>query len=529
MLNSSNRKLPNHFAPDLSLPLVSIIVRTKDRPQLLENALQSIIGQSYPNIEVIVVNDGGIDIADQVQSTIGDRPFQLINHANSLGRSAAANSGLQAARGAWINFLDDDDILYANHISILVEAVQTHPFLVAYSTVRNAYFTDVSDSKPLNTEIVFNQDFNSDLLLFENYIPLMSVLFSATALSDVDGFCEELTLFEDWDFWIRLSRQHDFLHIDQITAEYRFYQDPDIQTAHRRKYAFEEAQEQIFNRVRPYLSGKTWLSFLKNGQVGRLKQDVKKLETSLANCKEIEKILKNDKQYIAKLESSLTNYKEIDKIVQNDKQYIAKLESSLTNYKEIEKILQNDKQYIAKLETSLTNYKEIEKILQNDKQYIAKLEASLTNYKEIEKILQNDKQYIAKLEAAVQNYGELSKILTNSEQYGKTLEGIIANFKALVSQKSDMINVMEIKLADATKEKYSCSQYLEKAEECQKNLTEQFQTLSAAHRHAQTKNSELEQKLEICQSELQQIQNTKWYRLGHWLSRLVKRNTNSVQ
>ena len=76
---------------------------------------------------------------------------------------------------------------------------------------------------------------------------MMSVLFSISVLEKVSGFDEDLELFEDWDFWMRLSRYFVFHHLDKITAEYRFYGDKDMQLSHNLKYEYNPA---LANNVR---------------------------------------------------------------------------------------------------------------------------------------------------------------------------------------------------------------------------------------------------------------------------------------
>ena len=121
-------------------PLVSVIVRTKDRPALLANALRSIAEQTYSNLEIVVVNDGGQDVKDVITALSGEIPVTYINHEKSKGGAVAANSGLKAARGLYLNFLDDDDILYPGHVETLVSYLVDARDKVAYSSVLNVCF-----------------------------------------------------------------------------------------------------------------------------------------------------------------------------------------------------------------------------------------------------------------------------------------------------------------------------------------------------------------------------------------------------
>ena len=256
-------------------PLVSVIVRTKDRPTLLANALRSIVEQSYANIEIVVVNDGGQDVKDVVTGLAGDMPVTYIAHQKGQGRSVAANAGLKSARGVYLNFLDDDDVFYPDHIETLVKAILSRDEKIVYSSVLSVYFNGPPENPQNCVKKVVNHniDFDPDRILFQNYIPIMSVLFDREVLSKVEGFSRDLTLFEDWDFWIRASRHFRFHHVDGITAEYRFYGAETTEESHQQKYCYSKAQAEIFDRISPFLKGEIWTKFLENGLFERLGHD----------------------------------------------------------------------------------------------------------------------------------------------------------------------------------------------------------------------------------------------------------------
>jgi len=247
-------------------PLVSVIIRTQDRPKLLVNALRTVVEQTYANLEVVLVNDGGMDVADVAQAVLGNMPVTCLRHEKKRGRSAAANSGLKAAKGKYLNFLDDDDVFYPHHVETLVRHLEMTGGYVVYSGVKNAYFNGppAEAGSRQREEVVFNFDYDPDRLLFENYIPIMSVLFSRQALEQVEGFSKDLVLFEDWDFWIRMSRAFSFQHVDQVTAEYRFYGTQSMASAHREKYDYEAARARVFDRALAHVDGSAWANYQKN-------------------------------------------------------------------------------------------------------------------------------------------------------------------------------------------------------------------------------------------------------------------------
>jgi glycosyltransferase involved in cell wall biosynthesis len=199
--------------------LVSIVVRTKDRPKLFAEALTSIALQTHRPIEAVVVNDGGDDVRSVVDAFAGRLDSLLVDLRPGRGRSAAANAGIAAARGAWVGFLDDDDLLLPDAVAVLLDASGGGD-VVPYGRV-DAYFHPEGESPRLFR--VFSRPFDLDALLFENFIPINACLIPAEILRDVGGMDERLECFEDWDLFLRLSDRLPFRHVDRQVAEYRIF------------------------------------------------------------------------------------------------------------------------------------------------------------------------------------------------------------------------------------------------------------------------------------------------------------------
>lgn len=205
-------------------PLVSLIVRTKDRPRLLEHALRSVAAQTYRPIEVVLVNDGGCDLdIEKLKSILGDVSLNYLRLENNTGRAHAGNVGLEHVRGDYIGFLDDDDAIYPEHIDTLVTFLEQSEHEIAYADTEMIYedlTSQEGDKGKVNKEI-FSKDFSYSDLLVGNYIPFNSLLFSRAALTAAGGIDEHFELYEDWDLLIRVGENHFFYHINKITAKYR--------------------------------------------------------------------------------------------------------------------------------------------------------------------------------------------------------------------------------------------------------------------------------------------------------------------
>jgi LmbE family N-acetylglucosaminyl deacetylase/glycosyltransferase involved in cell wall biosynthesis len=205
-------------------PLVSIVVRTKDRPDLLQEALKSIAAQTYSPIEAVVVNDGGENVTPLVDSFVGPiGNIKLIRNPESRGRAAAANQGLQAAEGNWIGFLDDDDVLESSALeNLITDAIEKDVNVVYGQVLREHYLSD-GTRDPEKEDYLYTRAFDRNLLLVQNYIPFNALLFKREALVQCGPLAEDLSLYEDWDLLLRLAANHDFLYVPVLVARYRCF------------------------------------------------------------------------------------------------------------------------------------------------------------------------------------------------------------------------------------------------------------------------------------------------------------------
>ncbi len=197
-------------------PLVSVIVRSMDRPQLRE-ALDSLALQTYPRIEVVVVNAKGAGHR-QLGSMCGRFEMRMVGSGEPLQRSNAANCGLDHAVGEYILFLDDDDWLAPHHIWMLADTLKTdQASQVAYTGVElRGVHREKLTAKP------FNDAFNLGRLRSGNYIPIHAFMFTrALIAAQKPRFDEALEVYEDWDFLLQLSELTGFKHVPGISAYYR--------------------------------------------------------------------------------------------------------------------------------------------------------------------------------------------------------------------------------------------------------------------------------------------------------------------
>ena len=198
--------------------LVSVLIRTRDRKVLLQETLQSVLAQAYSNLEILIINDGGEDFSADISDL--DHRIRWVNNPGNNGRSIAANLALAEASGEYCLFLDDDDTIDPEHIEMLVDALrQNNSFNIAYSAVRTMTNGVVEESP------TFAHSFDPVRLMIENILPIHSVLFKRSLVTADIQFDPAFDRYEDWDFWLQLAQDNDFLFVNKCTATYRIDND----------------------------------------------------------------------------------------------------------------------------------------------------------------------------------------------------------------------------------------------------------------------------------------------------------------
>lgn len=207
----------------MSQPLVSILIRTCQRPDVLKHALNSIKNQTYKNIQVVVVEDGENRSEDILKKEYSDLNYIYRATGHKVGRSEAGNLALKLANGEYLNFLDDDDYFYPNHVEVLVKAIQLKKYEVAYSVAQECYCmynTQKCQYYEFSKHVRYRVPFNRMYLLWTNYLPIQSVLFSRQLYLKYGGFREDYEALEDWDLWVRYACETEFYFVNEITSLY---------------------------------------------------------------------------------------------------------------------------------------------------------------------------------------------------------------------------------------------------------------------------------------------------------------------
>jgi glycosyltransferase involved in cell wall biosynthesis len=252
--------------------LVSVIMPAHNAERFIAQSIQSVLSQSYPNHETIVVDDGSTDTTLEVLKAFGDK-IMVLSQPNG-GPSAARNTGLKAAKGEFIWFLDSDDLLHPDALALTTSHLRANSgsgVAVGMWSVINSRGKTLTDCSgawkagAAGSEVLFRH------MLIKTLFPPSVALLRRSWLDDVRGWDPTLWCAEDRDLWLRLldaGCQFDFLPIE--VAQYRQHEANATLNLtrveeHLRRYlekwfGGEEALDSLRTKVKPYAWAEALLS-----------------------------------------------------------------------------------------------------------------------------------------------------------------------------------------------------------------------------------------------------------------------------
>ncbi|OHB79352.1 MAG: hypothetical protein A2Z25_15815 [Planctomycetes bacterium RBG_16_55_9] len=203
-------------------PVVSVLIPTFNRPQYLHQAVASVLRQSYKHLQIIVINDGGVNIGNIV-SAFRDPRLMLIDRKENLGKAHSLNEALDRADGKYVAYLDDDDLYYPHHIETLVSALEYETDCrVAYSDFYKAYCrVSLDGSRQVLSKVVeVSRDFDRFFMLHFNHVLHVCLMHRRDLIERTGPYNEQINVLIDWDMTHRLTFFSDFHHVREITGEY---------------------------------------------------------------------------------------------------------------------------------------------------------------------------------------------------------------------------------------------------------------------------------------------------------------------
>jgi glycosyltransferase involved in cell wall biosynthesis len=207
------------------MPKVSVIIPTHNRAHFLRDAITSVLGQTFQEFEIIVVDDASNDNTSEVVASFHDQRIRLIRHETKKGGSAARNTGILASKCDYIAFLDDDDEWFPDKLAKQVNILLASPPEVG--CVYTGYvMVDRTSGGVIDHRLPTKRGDLSKDLLMSNCVAggTSSALLRKNCLQKVGLFDENLPRSQDYDLWIRIANVFLFEYIPEPLFKYYIHE-----------------------------------------------------------------------------------------------------------------------------------------------------------------------------------------------------------------------------------------------------------------------------------------------------------------
>ena len=198
--------------------LISVILPTYNRNDYLENSINSVLKQSYTNVEIIVIDDSSDNKAKAVVDKFIKENYDCnikYFHSNRAGQGGARNLGLKNASGEIIAFLDDDDEWYRNKLQIEYDIMEKKSFNVAVYSGRKM----IKGGQIIEEYIpLYKGKIAKELIKIFNFISFPALIFPQKILYEIGLLDVKIESHADWDFNIRLSQKIPLVPSKAITV-----------------------------------------------------------------------------------------------------------------------------------------------------------------------------------------------------------------------------------------------------------------------------------------------------------------------
>ncbi|MFX1825174.1 glycosyltransferase family 2 protein [Acinetobacter sp. AS5] len=232
-------------------PLISIIIPSYNHERFVCDSIQSVIDQSYQNIELIVIDDGSTDSSvEKIQELIPlcEKRFTRFEfrHRPNQGLSATLNEALEWTQGEYFSSLASDDIILKDKIKIQSEFLnQNKNFIAVFGGVA----VIDNDSNLVKNRIKKRQSYNFEkILLLEHELPATTQLIRLEALKKIGGYDAKVKI-EDWYMWLLLAQEGELCYLPVIFAKYRLHDN----NMHKQTSLMHDSRMMILNEYQNHI------------------------------------------------------------------------------------------------------------------------------------------------------------------------------------------------------------------------------------------------------------------------------------
>jgi glycosyltransferase involved in cell wall biosynthesis len=202
-------------------PLVSVVIATYNMGQYLPLAIDSVLNQTWSNLEVVVIDDGSQDDTREQMTRYEEDTRVRYFPTENRGQPRAKNRGLQESKGDFIAFCDADDLWQPHKLKVQIPYFENPEVGVVYSEV--SYIDQHGD--PVDKEIPYERHSGAvtEKLVIKNFVPFGTAVIRKACIDKDGTFDESLPMGIDWDLWLRYSMNWQFQYVPEATYTYRIW------------------------------------------------------------------------------------------------------------------------------------------------------------------------------------------------------------------------------------------------------------------------------------------------------------------
>lgn len=209
-----------NFSRNNVMPKITVLLPVYNAAKHIENAVKSILNQTFKDFELLIINDGSIDKSVEIIKTFKDKRIQLIHNPANLGLIKTLNKGIDLTKGKYIARMDADDIAMPNRLEKQVAFLENNSEYALVGTQANFIFGD----KLSNT--LFSMETNSEILpvlsLFSCPFIHPSVMIKTAILKEF-YYHEGFTAAEDYELWTRILKKYPCANLSESMLQYRIH------------------------------------------------------------------------------------------------------------------------------------------------------------------------------------------------------------------------------------------------------------------------------------------------------------------
>ncbi|MBM3250937.1 MAG: glycosyltransferase family 2 protein [Candidatus Nealsonbacteria bacterium] len=212
--------MTTHYVEKENSPLVSIVMSVYNGERFLKESIDSLLNQTYKNIEIILVNDGSTDRTREIASSFQDERIVFIDRNHNLGLTKSLNEGLQYVHGDYIARLDVGDVALPTRIKEQVNFLEGHPEIGIIGSGIELFYNNQTLKKYIYAPN--HKTIKKQLLRFVNPLPHSTLMIRAEIIKKLNGYCEAFLRSQDYDLLLRGLNVTKLASLPKVLVRWRF-------------------------------------------------------------------------------------------------------------------------------------------------------------------------------------------------------------------------------------------------------------------------------------------------------------------